>query len=401
MSERMRRVLNPVLIFTAFFEQLTWTTILVLLPGALHDPRSVSLAVSAYSLSNMAGNIGFGHLADRLGRYRMAGAGLLGLSVTSLLHLLAPTGLWLVAVRFAHGLAAAAVAPASLAAVNDQAPDRRRGEAMARTGLVIAAASMTSPPVVGRLADRFGVAAAVGSTTAMLVIVGLWALAARREAVGSTAARRDTAEGPAPARAKSGEVRSEIDSSRTILAALIAFALMFGQNVLFYAFALRARHLGMAPSTTGILLSVFAAGSVIAFVPPFSRLVDRRGFRGPLLAGLAAAAIGLLGLGLAADETAMALSLLAYGLGFGLVFTATTALSGSSAGRQRSGLSFGFLTAAFSAGAVTGPLVTRTLEPWLSPFTVSGVVALLAAGLILVWARPRPNRSSGREQPTA
>lgn len=268
---------------------------------------------------------------------------------------------------------------------------------MARTGLVIAFASMSAPPVVGRLAENLGVGVAVGSTTALLIVVGLWALSRRSVAAGPAEARRDL---PPPARPRGGEAGGQIDSSRTILAALIAFALMFGQNVLFYAFALRARQLGMAPGTTGILLSLFAVGSVVAFVPPLSRMVDRRGWRGPLLAGLVTAAGGLLGLGLAVDEKAMGLSLLAYGLGFGLVFTATTALSGSSASRQRSGLSFGLLTAAFSAGAVTGPLVTRTLEPWLSPFTVAGLVALLAAGLVLVWARPRADRPAGKEQPT-
>lgn len=87
----------------------------------------------------------------------------------------------------------------------------------------------------------------------------------------------------------------------------------------------------------------------------------------------------------------MAAALFAHGLGFGLVFPAVSALSGDAAGQARRGMAYGILTAAFSAGAIVGPLVTRSLTPLYDPFAVAAVVATTGAVLTAAGALYRPS----------
>src|SRR5690606_16820849 len=91
--------------------------------------------------------------------------------------------------------------------------------------------------------------------------------------------------------------------------------------------------------------------------------------------------LGFLSLGASGSVASLALSLAGYGLGFGLLFPTVSALAADSAGEGRRGFAFGLLTAAFSAGSITGPLVAQALSATLAPFTVGGLLLALALGL--------------------
>ncbi|MDF2628811.1 MAG: multidrug efflux protein [Symbiobacteriaceae bacterium] len=393
-----QRWLSFLLVWSSFYEQLAWSPVLVLIAAGLGDPAATALAASAYSLANLVGNLVFGLLADRVARHRVAGAGLVGMAGTAMLHLFASSPMQLIGVRFLHGLAAAAVAPAALAGVTDAAPGQRRGEAMARVGLIIAFASMVAPPVTGRLARGWGVAPAVMMLGACLAAVGVVALAFGGEraaggvaAAGAVAVGGDSGPGRASGRPSAGPLASNADSrlnpTLAAVGATVAFAIMFGQNVLFYAMPLRGTELGMSSAQVGGLLSAFAVGALVAFVPPLSRSADRWGRVPPLLAGLGLTSLGLFWLSAATGAPQIAAGLAVYGLGFGLAFPSVTALSGDAAGQGRRGFAFGLLTAAFSAGAIVGPLATRALEGLLPPFTVAGLVAMAGAGAALAALR--------------
>lgn len=373
-----QRWLSYLLVFASFYEQLAWAPVLVLLAAGVGDAGAVALAASAYSLANLGGNLLFGVVSDRMGRHRVAGAGLVAMAATALLHLAAATPLQLVGARFLHGLTAAAVAPSAFASVTDGAPGARRGEVMARVGLVIALASMAAPALTGRLAKGMGVPVAVELLGLGLALVGFLTLA-----VGKGSPRM------AVAVHTDGDTR--VNPVLILVGAAVAFAVMFGQNVLFYALPLRGTEMGMSAARVGGLLSTFAVGALIAFVPPLGRSADRWGRVPPILAGMGLTSLGLFLLAAAADARGMAVGLTIYGLGFGLAFPAVSALSGDAAGAGRRGLAFGVLTAAFSAGAIVGPLVTRLLGGLVPPFAVAGVVALMGAGAALGALRqPKP-----------
>lgn len=409
-----QRLLSYLLVWSSFYEQLAWAPVLVILAAGVGNPAVTALAASAYSAANLLGNLGFGYLSDRLGRYRVAGGGLVAMAGTAALHLAAATPGMLVGARFLHGLAAAAVAPAALAVVTDGVPGHRRGEGMARVGLIIALASMAAPPLTGRMARGLGAPVAVLVLAVGLALVGVLTLVAQ---AGLPDAGRPGAEGRAagagtgagaegrvagagtggraagagtgagPAQPETGEINPAL----ALVSGAVAFAIMFGQNVLFYALPLQGARLGMGPAQTGGVLSAFAVGAMIAFAPPLARLSDRWGRLRPLLLGLGCTTAGMLALVPATTTGAMAGALLVYGLGFGLAFPAVTALSADAAGQGRRGLAFGVLTAAFSAGAIVGPLTTRALDGLLPPFAVAALVAVLGMGAALpLYRRPRP-----------
>jgi DHA1 family multidrug resistance protein-like MFS transporter len=385
------RVLSYLLILSSFYEQLAWTTILIVLATQVGDPTAVGLAASAYSLANLFGNLLFGHLSDRLGRYRVAGAGMLGMAVTGYLHLAAGTPGLLIGARFLHGLTAAAVAPAALAGVSDWAPTTHRGETMARVGLVIAFSSMLAPQISGRLTTAFGPEIAVGTLIALLLVVGLLSLT-----MGGRAAPRQKR---IPAARPTEPGNTAVNPFLLVVAVGVAFALMFGQSVLFYALPLQVSLMGDSPAVIGMLLSAFAVGAAIAFVPPLSRIADRAGRRLPLIVGLVLASGGLGALACVTGRWEMAASLFVYGLGFGLVFTAVSALNADAAGSARRGLAFGLLTAAFSLGAIVGPLVTRGLDAWIPSFGVAGLVAATGIPLVAFLLR-EPRRLTPPVNPT-
>jgi MFS family permease len=350
------RRLSYVLVFTAFYEQLSWTPVLVLLAASLGDAEAIALAASAYSLANLGGNLAFGYLADRLGRYRVAGAGLLAMAATTLLHLRAPTPDLLVAARFLHGLAGATVA------------------------------SLLSPPVTGRMAGLFGPERALTVQAAVLAAVGLVTLVAGLKdsaPQGLAHWRKRLSLGPG--------ALSRLQRGLALTAGGVAFVLMFGQNVLFYALPLKARSLAMSPGLTGGILGAFAVGAAVAFMPPLSRLSDRRGRRLPIVTGLSLVAAALLTLAAGSTAPVLTAGMLLYGFGFGLVFPAVSALSADASGRENRGLAYGLLTAAFSAGAIAGPLITRALSGVLSPFVTTAAVILAGAAATLLFHRaPAP-----------
>lgn len=384
------------MVFTAFYEQLAWAPILVLFATAAGSAAALAYAASAYSAANLVGNALFGLLVDRKGRIPTAAVGFLALAASALLHLAVRTPASLVGVRLLHGLAAAAVAPAVFASLAHGVPRERRGEAMARAGLLIAVASMFAPPVTGAIEGAIGLQGAVVTLAAGVALVGALAVrhAARQKAAGAApgpAARASVAESsPAPAEAAAARL---VDARVLALACSLGFAVMFCQNILFYAFPLKANALGLAPSMTGALLSAFALGAVIAFASPLSRLADRRGRKLPALLGLAVASGGFLSLGASERLAALALSLAAYGLGFGLLFPTVSALAADSAGEGRRGAAFGLLTAAFSAGSITGPLVAQGLNAVLAPFTVGGLLLALALTLSAAGLRGRKSEA--------
>lgn len=370
------------MIWTNSYERLTWTTLLVLIALEAGTPEALAWGASAYSAANLGGNILMGALSDRLGRFRVAGVALLALATTTLLHLRATTAFLLVMFRLLHGFFAAAVTPSSLAATSDQTAPETRGQSMAQMGLMIAIASIMAPPVTGRLIDAFGVSVTLWIQAVYLIAVGVVAVFARPAAAPSPAGEAAAASVPA---STEPEVEAGIDRWVTLFACLVGFSVMFGQNILFYALPLKVADAGLRASVIGSLFGVFAVGAAIAFMPPLSRLADRFGRVRPIVLGSITSAVGmaLLSRGVTLISTPwMSAGLFIYGLGFGLTFPAVTATAADGAESSRRGLAFGLLTAAFSVGAVAGPLVAQAMERFVSPFIVGALVMI--AGLSAV-----------------
>ncbi len=94
-----------------------------------------------------------GGLADRFGHRRVFLLGVAGFTAASLLCAAAPTLPLLIAFRVVQGIAAAAIAPTSLAIVLDAFPAERRSAGVGLWGAAAAAAAAVGPTLGGALVD--------------------------------------------------------------------------------------------------------------------------------------------------------------------------------------------------------------------------------------------------------
>jgi NTE family protein len=123
-------------------------------PGA--SLADLSWVFTAYNVVFAALLIPAGRLADARGRRRIFGIGLVLFGLASLACALAPSAGLLVAARAVQAVAAALLAPASLALLLPAFPPERRGAAVGLWGATGGIAAATGPALGGVLVDAFG-----------------------------------------------------------------------------------------------------------------------------------------------------------------------------------------------------------------------------------------------------
>lgn len=97
-----------------------------------------------------------GFAGDRFGRRRVFVIGLVGFAAASFVCGVAPSAAWLVAARFAQGVAAALLTPASLALIGSAFGGEARGPAIGTWAAAGALATALGPPLGGWLVDTIG-----------------------------------------------------------------------------------------------------------------------------------------------------------------------------------------------------------------------------------------------------
>jgi MFS family permease len=332
----------------------------------------VAIAVSAYSVTNLAGNLLAGFLIDRVPK-GLAIAG--GLAVGALGLALAagtPTLGWLIAGLMLNGAALSVVTPAAFALLSQTLPDETRSAGMARSGAAIGLAAMIGPPVGGLLADRLGYAHAYLAIGGFLTAVA---------AVALLSLRRTTPVPPEPT--GWSDFRSLLLDRKLGVAYLGAFTLMFSNGSLIFALPPYIKDLGMPSVMLGALFSTFALSAMLIFLSPLGTLPRRWGPARTLALGAVLMAAGLGVIASLTSLPALFAALVVYGLGFGWVFPSAIAALIAHVPDGKRGTGFGIFYAVFSLGAVVGPLVlARAPELALSPFHLGALVpAMLALGL--------------------
>lgn len=120
------------------------------------DLAAVQWVLNGYVLALASFTLIGGALADVHGKARMLGIGCVLFGVASAACALAPSPAWLIAARIVQGIAAALVAPASLALIGATFPKQERNAAI---GVWAAASALTTaggPVLGGWLTDSFG-----------------------------------------------------------------------------------------------------------------------------------------------------------------------------------------------------------------------------------------------------
>ena len=343
---------------------------------------AVGLTFGAFSLSAVLLRPWVGRLGDTRGRRLLVISGgiLVALSVGAQVWVdsLVP----LLILRLIAGVGEAAFYVGVASAINDLAPDERRGEALSYFSLSLFA-GVGLGPILGE-----SVLEAVGFDAAWLV-AALLAMGAGMTGFMLPETRPEDAE-PGEA-ARLWHPAALIPG--TVLAASIWGLATFTAFVPLYALLL-----GLSGSRF-----LFAGHSAIVFAIRLfgARLPDRLGAQKAATGALAASAIGFMVIGLWRDPAGLILGMILWSIGHSLAFPALMTMAVSSAPARERGAVVGTFTAffdlSFGLGAVTAGRIVELLG-YRGGFLSSSVAA--GAGLVLLNARRR-RRARGIPTPTA
>jgi MFS family permease len=349
------------------------------------------MVVAVYSLTNLAGNLAAGYLADTRGRRLPLTVGPLVAAFALVLYAISQTPAHLLVVRSLHGLAVGLLTPAAFALVADIAPAGGRGRAMGLAGSLIGIAAVIAPAGSGLIRARWGFDPVFFLVAGLFTLTFLVSLALLRDE-STTSRDREAAKAP-------------LSPSGLVPPCVVAFALMAGLGVLTASLPLRLEALGYGKASAGSMFSVFSLAAVAVMASPLSRLSDRVGPSRPMAVGmlLAGIALALLPMRLAPVATGLVMAL--SGLGFGFTFPAANAAVADAAGGSRRGMGFAVFYAVFSLGVMAGAAGWGALSDAADEVTLAyylgAALALASALFVALLARRKgaakpANTSPGR-----
>ncbi|GKS12591.1 hypothetical protein YDYSY3_35910 [Paenibacillus chitinolyticus] len=178
-----------------------------------------------------------------------------------------------------------------------------------------------------------------------------------------------------------GEVRASLrEMNVSVLLFPAMFIQTFALGVLTPILTLYAREvLHLSPGQYSMLLIV-GGGAAVALLVPIGKLVDRKGIKGLLTAGLIFSSVSLLALGFIRQLAAVYVVVGLLGIGYALIIPSWNALIASCVPKEKRGAVWGFFLTIEGLGMIVGPIVSGKLWDAFGPsvpFTVSGSVLLL------------------------
>ena len=217
---------------------------------------------------------------------------------------------------------------------------------MGLTGALIAVAALIGPPTAGILRDIWGANVVFYVDSAFILItLTAFLLITRDISLTATVENSDT------------HVASRDDSSKKPAlwsAYAAAFAITVGIGALVTHLPLILEAQGETAARSGYSFGIYALVAMLVMASPISRVGDRYGRFGPLMLGLIGVAAGLALLGVLEGYGGVVAGMAVFGLGYGLVFPAATALVAGANGADRRGMAFGVFYAVYSFGVVVG-----------------------------------------------
>lgn len=344
--------------------------------------------VLTYSILSFVG----GALGDRVGHGRMFRVGIVLCVASYLLCGTAPTFGVLVGGRVVQGLGTGLIYGTAPALVTLGIEAQARGRALGFLSAAMGVAFSVGPIMAGVLVERFGWPAVFHLRLPLALALLAWA----------------GARAPEARRPRSGSMVGLRDVRRASVMGLGAVAFLANAGIfaiwLLAPFYLVERR-GFGPAIGGVLFMLTPLGTALA-APLAGRLVDRVGARGPMGAGLALEAVGLLLLSRAEPATSpvvLVVTLFAAGFGLGVfqVPNMTAVMARFGGGHQGAAGGFAFL--ARTLGTVAGVAVFGQIVAVRAPMVgfdgasssaFSVAAGLVAAGACAILATPQPRHRS-------
>jgi MFS family permease len=234
---------------------------------------------------------------------------------------------------------------------------------------------LLGPPLAGMVRDRRGYAAVFIGLSVLILTAALFA--------GSVLRSRS---GPPAKNLAFGTAWRSLLRLRLSVSFFAAFSWMFMMGTLLVFLPLIGEGRGFTAAQVGMLFGSFALMTVLVQASPLGRLSDRWG-RLPIVAlGLLLLATALLALRILRAWGAMMGAMALYGLGFGFLFPAMSAMLVDETTPETRGGASGVFMAMISVGMIVGSGMAGLMDRWhqavgVHPFQIAAIVVFLA----LLW----------------
>ncbi len=347
----------------------TFAIVPLLAPYAIRELGASSvqagLILGLYSLSSLLGNLGSGVILDRLGRRTPLVISLLFAGLVVALYAFARTPQEMMILRVLHGLAGAVYVPALFAMVSERAGSNRT-RAIGLTSALIGLMALAGPVSSGLVARSYGLTPVFLGVAVMVMLAGLGALSLVEDY-------------QRPKRNLSIQPQMVLGFAGVRVAFWLTFGMTFAMGVLTFNLPVVLESAGFDAAYRGRMFGLFALIAVgLMVVVRRKTALGGAGLRATL--GVGFLLLGALGLNWLAVPNGTWISVLLYGVGFGLTFPAVNLLAFDHAPDHLRGTALAVLQAFFSLGYVLGP-ITAGVAPSFAG-TIAAFVALVMVGLV-------------------
>ncbi len=325
--------------------------------------QQAGLMIALYSLANLLGNFGSGIIIDRYGRRTPMIASLLIASGLILLYAFVRTPTEMMVLRVLHGLSGAVFVPAMFAMVGEYG-GQQRVRAMGTTGVLIGLVALLGPVISGLLAKYYGMGVVFGLVAGLMAVAGLAGFALKEQYV-------------RPERSTPIHPLEVMRLPLPMAMFALTFAMTFVMGVLTFALPVRLGEAGYDSAYRGRMFGMLALVAVVLM----ALVRGRKAFGGGAwraLVGVAFLMMGAVGLDWLPIPLGTWLSVLLYGIGFGLTFPAVHLVAYEGASSHLRGTALAVLHAFYSLGYTLGPATAGAMDA-LSGTVGAGFALLLFA----------------------
>ena len=334
--------------------------------------------IATFNIARSIFNPVVGRFSDRLGRKPFMLAGLTGYAILSLAYIQTQTVAGLIAVRFAHGLAAVCVAPVAMAVVAEIAPPSRRGLYMGTLSMALMLGVGAGPMLGGIIRDWLGMAAAFMTMGGLALVTAVGIVFFVPILSGKPSA---------PVRA-SGSIFQTLHRSPVLQAVfVIRFFSAAGQGAVYTFLPLYGAAIGISSTQVGILLGVNVL--LIAFLQrPAGRLADRTRPVVLMVSGILLSGLAVAGMSLVPTFGGVLVMNILMGVTNGIAVPAALVLASQEGERAGMGVVMGLFDAALSLGFIVSPILLGMVHDAYGVETIFHAGgAIILGGALLVVAR--------------
>lgn len=392
--------------FGIFSTTMSKSPVLPLFVKSLSGSETVIGLIAAVSpFAGVLFSFPVGVLADRWGKKRLLLVSAGVLLTAPVLYLLVGNPLWLIPIRFFHGIATAILTPVASAFVLGAYPESK-GEKLGLFSSATLVGRTLAPLVGGALISWFlplGGALpyrAVYAAAFVLSVPAFFLVLSLDRGAGEA--------GPGPARVTPGDflrgLGDFLGNRRLLGTSLVEMGTYFAYGVLETYLPLYLSGLGVPPYQIGLVFSLQVL-SIALTKPLFGKLADRVDRRVQVLAGTALLAAAIALIPLFSSVIPVTLVSIVFGLAVSISTVATSSYVAEVVKKEQIGASIGGLSSLMDIGHSAGPFVAGLVITAVNVAAgflagAAACVAAIAAFSVMVRSRgPAPATSRGAGTP--